>query len=205
MHGNVMDAVPDLRRWIGNVLRMKAAVDRLPCFAAILGTKCPGRRDRNENSTRISRIDKNAMQAHAACAGLPLRPGTVTAQPGKLVPVSPAVAGTKQGGIFDAGIDRVRVRERRFEMPNPLELPRMRRAVVPLVRRQGFAGLSRRIVNKFITLSFGHSLGCSGRFSFRGSGLVPRFPAIIRALNDLAEPAARLRSVQPVRISRGSF
>ena len=89
---------------------MKAAIDRLPCFAAIVSAKCTGRRDRDEDPIRISRIDNDAVQAHAAGAGLPVRPGAVTAQSGKLVPCLPAVGGTEQCGIFNAGVNRVRIR-----------------------------------------------------------------------------------------------
>src|SRR6185295_5769041 len=138
MHGDMVDAVPDFRGWIGNVLRMKTAIDGLPGFAAIVRAKCTGRRDRDENAIRISRIDNNAVEAHPACAGLLLRPRTVTAQSGKLVPCPPAVAGTKQGSIFDPGVNRIRICMRRFEMPHALELPRMGRAIVPLMRCQRF-------------------------------------------------------------------
>src|SRR5438045_1764450 len=117
---------------------MKAAIDGLPGFAAIIRAKCAGRRDRDENAIRITWIDHDAMEAHSACARLPVRPGTVTAQSGELEPCPSAVGRTKQGGIFDAGIDRIRICMRRFEMPYALEFPRMRRAIIPLVRRQRF-------------------------------------------------------------------
>ncbi len=58
----------------------------------------------------------------------------VRAKPGQLFPVLPAVGRAKERGVFDTGIDRIGVGERRFEMPDPLELPGMRRPVVPLMR-----------------------------------------------------------------------
>ena len=73
------------------------------------------------------------MQAHAAGAGLPMRPGAVAAQAGKLVPCFSAVGRAEQGGVFNAGIDGVGIGERRFEVPDALEFPGMGRAVVPLV------------------------------------------------------------------------
>src|ERR1700680_384025 len=71
--------------------------------------------------------------------------------------------------------------ERRFEMPDSLKLPGMRRAVVPLVR----AGDA--VVHKLVA----HRL--------------PRLAAVVRALDHLPGPAARLRRIQPVRVSRRSF
>src|SRR5579871_4362348 len=66
-------------------------------------------------------------------------------------------------------------------MPHSLEFPRMLRAVVPLMRSRN------ALVHKFI--------------AYR----LPRFAAIVRALNNLSEPAARLRRVQTVRIGRRTF
>src|SRR4029077_5062370 len=66
-------------------------------------------------------------------------------------------------------------------MPNPLELPGMGRAVVPLMS-PGDA-----IVGKFVS----HRL--------------PRLSAIVRALDDLSEPAAALRCIHAVRVNRRSL
>ena len=55
------------------------------------------------------------------------------AQPGQLLPGLAAVGRAKQRGVFDPGIDGVRIGERRLEMPDARELPGVRRAVVPLV------------------------------------------------------------------------
>src|SRR5947207_6061332 len=90
-------------------------------------------------------------------------------------------------------------------MPDSLELPRVRRAVVPLVRGEGLAGFGRRVVNKLVALALGRAVRGGGRFARRSSRLVPCLAAVIRALNDLAKPAAGLRRVQPVRIRRRSL
>src|SRR5450432_1179215 len=63
-------------------------------------------------------------------------------------------------------------------MPDALELPRMLRAVVPLVRARD------AVVDKLI------------------ADRLPRLPAVVRALNLLPEPAAGLRRIQPVRVNR---
>ena len=66
-------------------------------------------------------------------------------------------------------------------MPDARELPWMRRAVVPLVRR---------------------------RAAVVGELVADRFPgraAVVRALDDLPEPAAALRGVETVRIDGRSF
>ncbi len=73
------------------------------------------------------------MEAHAAGAGLPLGAGAVAAESGKFVPVLAAVGGFEEGGVFDAGVDEIRIGVRRFQMPDALEFPGMLRAVIKLV------------------------------------------------------------------------
>src|SRR2546426_3062646 len=82
-------------------------------------------------------------------------------------------------------------------MPDALELPGMLRAVVPLMRGEGLARLRGRVVGELVALAF--------REAFRGifqhtSRRLPRLAAVAGALDDLSEPPARLRRVQPVRI-----
>src|SRR5208283_1453115 len=85
-----------------------------------------------------------------------------------------------------------------FDMPHAFELPRMLRAVIPLVR----AHLAR--IHEFVALAFGHALRA---FQLRraAAGRVPGFSAIIGTLDDLAEPTARLRRVNPVRVRGRTF
>jgi len=98
-----------------------------------------------------------------------------------LLPRLPGVAGPEQRGVFHAGVDGVRIRQRRFDVPDALEFPRVRRAVVPLMgSRHG--GVLELVANR-----------------------LPRFAAVIRALHDLPEPPAGLRCVQTVRIRRRCF
>src|SRR5712692_119446 len=89
-------------------------------------------------------------------------------------------------------------------MPHPLELPGMRFAIVKLVRGHRRAGLGRRVVNEFVALALGHPAGPS-LFAGRGSRLMPGFAAVVGALNDLPKPAAGLRGVNSIRISRRSL
>src|SRR5262249_16956512 len=84
--------------------------------------------------------------------------------------------GLEDRRVLHARVNRVRIGERRLEAPDALELPRMLRAVVPLVR----AG--RAVVDELVS-----------------DGL-PRLAAVARALHDLPEPAARLRRVEPAGI-----
>src|SRR5215212_1940489 len=85
-------------------------------------------------------------------------------------------------------------------MPDTFELPWMRSAVIKLMRRERFTGFVRRVVNKFIALPFRHSVGRSRRRAAGRSGLEPGLAAVIRALNNLTKPAARLRGVNAVRV-----
>ena len=100
------------------------------------------------------------------------------AQTWKLLPVLAAVGGAEDGGILDPGVDRVRIIEGRLQMPDALELERPRRAVIPLVG----AGLA------FVDELVSHRL--------------PGLAAVIGALDELAEPAGRLRGIETVRIGR---
>src|SRR3989449_11693131 len=87
-------------------------------------------------------------------------------------------------------------------MPDALELPGMLRAVVPLMRGEGLARLRGRVVDVLVALAFGETF--RGLFQHTSRRL-PRLAAVARALDDLSEPPARLRRVQPVRIGGGSL
>src|SRR2546422_9625593 len=86
-------------------------------------------------------------------------------------------------------------------MPDALELPGMLRAVVPLMRGEGLARLRGRVVGELVALAFGEAF--RGLFQHTSRRL-PRLAAVAGALDDLSEPPARLRRVQPVRIGGGA-
>src|SRR5206468_8653010 len=100
-----------------------------------------------------------------------------------------AIRRAKQGGIFYTGIKSIRIVQRRLDVPHPLELPRMLRPVVPLVRRDRLTGLRRRVIAELIALALWHAARASRRLARRRPGLKPRFAAIIGTLNHLPEPA----------------
>ena len=152
MQGDAMHAMADFRVRIGNVLRVQPAIDRLPGFAAIIRAERARRRNRDENALRIFRIEQDRVQTHSARARLPFRAGAVLAQAGQLLPRFAAIRRFEKRGVFHARINVIGIVERRLEVPDALEFPRMLRAVVPLMR----AGHA--VVNKFVALAFGHSL-----------------------------------------------
>ena len=122
------------------------------------------------------------MQAQAAGARRPVRsPMPWPRSPGSSCQVCAAVGRAEQRGVLDAGVDRVGIGQRRLEVPDALELPRMRRAVVPLVRA-GHAVVDELVARR-----------------------LPRLAAVVRPLDDLPEPAARLRRVDAVRVGRRSL
>ena len=84
-------------------------------------------------------------------------------------------------GVLHAGVDRVRIGQRRLEMPDALEFPGVLGAVVPLVRA-------------------GHALILNSL-----PDRLPGLAAVVGALDDLAEPAAGLRGIEPVRDPRASL
>ncbi len=105
---------------------------------------------------RIAGIKNDGVQTHAARARLPLGAGAVSAQPGEFLPVLAAVGRAEDGGVFHAGVNRVGIGERRLQVPHPLELPGMLRAVVPLMRGQR---RGRRVVGELVALAFGRAVG----------------------------------------------
>ena len=123
-------------------------------------------------------IQHDRVQAQPAGARRPRRPGAVRAQARQFVPRLPAVGGAEQRRVFDTGVDRIGIGQRRLEVPDALELPRVRRAVVPLVR---------------------------ARLAVVGELVADRLPclaAVVGSLDELPEPARGLRRVQPVRVDR---
>src|SRR5206468_401722 len=89
-------------------------------------------------------------------------------------------------------------------MPDTLEFPRMLSAVVPLVGRERFPRFRRSIVNEHVTFALWHPFRRHQVFRLC-AGRIPRFAAVVGTLNDLPEPSARLRCVDPVRINRRTF
>src|SRR5918995_4376840 len=92
-----------------------------------------------------------------------------------------AVGGFKQRGVFDPSVHRIRVAQRWLEMPYALELPRMRGAVVPLMRSR------HPFVLKFVADG------------------VPRLSTVARSLHHLPVPAARLGCINAIRVDRRPF
>ena len=204
IHGNVMNAVADLSIGIGNVLRTQTAINRLPALTAIVGAECTSGGNCDPNSFRIFRIENDGVEAHAACARLPLGPGAVSAQSRELVPALSAIGRTEDGCVFDSGIDGVWIGERRLQMPDALELPGVRLAIIKLVRGHGRASFGRCVIDELVALALGHAAG-AGLFTGRRSRLMPGLAAIVRALDHLAEPSAGLRSVNAVRVDGRTF
>ncbi len=129
----------------------------------------------------IARVQEDRVQAHPAGARLPARPRAVAAQSGELLPRLAAVGRAEQGGVLHPGVDGVGIGQRRFEMPDALELPGVRRAVVPLVRA-GDAVVDELVADR-----------------------LPGLAAVVGALDQLPEPAAGLRRIQPIRIDGRSL
>ena len=124
----------------------------------------------------------------------------MAAQAGEFLPVLSAVGRAEDGGIFDSGVNRVGIGERWFQMPHALEFPGMLCSVVPLMRGQR---LRSRVVGEFVALAFRRTR--CGRFPSGFSRLMPSFAAVVRTLNQLSKPAARLRRVNAIGISGRSF
>ena len=179
MHSYVVNTVADLRGRVWNVLRKQSTVDRPPRLAGVVGSERARCRYRDENSPGIARIENDCMQTHSTCSRLPVGSCPVSAQPGKLLPRLAAVRRSKQGRVFNSGVDRVGIGQRRLEVPDSLELPGTWCAVIPLVSGNRFASCRIRIVDELVALGLGHAFGRCGRFTCRCSGLRPRPASVV--------------------------
>jgi hypothetical protein len=94
----------------------------------------------------------------------------------ELGPVLAAVGGLEKRRILNASIDSVGIGQRRLEVPDAFEFPRMRGAVVPLVRARN------SVIGELVADCF------------------PGFATVAAPLHRLAEPVVRLRCVDSVRI-----
>src|SRR6266446_3696314 len=86
MERDPVHAMANFRCWVRKKLRMQAAVNWFPGFAAVIGAKRAGSGYRNGNSIRITRIEENRVQTHAACPRLPFRTGIAATQSGQFMP-----------------------------------------------------------------------------------------------------------------------
>lgn len=102
----------------------------------------------------------------------------MTAQTRKFMPGLPAIGGAEHRGVFHSSVDSIGIGERRLQMPNAFELPRMRRAIVPLVRAR------HAVVGELVI--------------YRS----PRLAAIVRTLHKLPKPATALRRINAVGVNR---
>ena len=172
----------DLGVGIRDALRAQAAVHRPPGLAPRHRT---GTRPRPRCAANIR--PGVAGSRMIVCRHIPPAPGCQDGpeswprSPGSSCQLLPAVGRPEQAGVLHPGVDRVRVIQRRLQVPDPGELPRVRRAVVPLVRA-GDAVVAELVADR-----------------------LPGRAAVVGALDHLPGPAAGLRRVQPVRVGGRSL
>src|SRR5216684_2511056 len=159
-------------------VRRQVTADLAPRISAVVGPEDPGGRDRAVHPVRVAWIHEDGVQAQAAGARRPAGRRLVGPKAGQLAPRLGTVARLEDGGVFDARVDRVRVTQRWFEVPDALELVGMWRTVVPGVRAD------RALVHELV------------------AGDLPGLAAVVRALHHLAEPAAGLGGVETIRVGR---
>src|SRR5579862_6013041 len=108
------------------------------------------------------------------------------------MPAFSTVRTPEQSRVFHPSINRLRIVERRLEVPHSFELPGMLLPVIKLMSCQRLSGFRRGVIHEFITLAFRPAALVSSRFSRRGARLVPGVATIIGTLNNLSEPATGL-------------
>src|SRR5712691_5813241 len=106
-------------------------VDRPPRLAGVLSSEDPCRRNRAEHPVRVARVDQDGVQAKSAGARRPAGRGLVGPEARQLVPGLAGIARLEDGRVLDSRIDRVGIVQRGFQVPDALELVRMRRTVIP--------------------------------------------------------------------------
>src|SRR6185503_5959427 len=96
-------------------------------LSAVLGAERASRRDGDEHPVRVLRIEQDGVHGHAARAGLPEMP-LGAAQAGQFLPGLAAVHRFEDRRVLRSGVNGVWLGERRLQMPDALEFPRMLRA-----------------------------------------------------------------------------
>src|SRR5438874_11438443 len=99
------------------------------------------------------------------------------------------IAGAEQGRVFYARVHSVGIAKRRLQVPHAFEVPRMLRAVVPLMGGERLSCFRRGVVDELVARAFGHAAGGNCRTASRR---LPRLTAVVRALNHLPKPSAGL-------------
>ncbi len=147
------------------------------------------------SSVRNAPADEMAMKMRSrfsgsrmmVCRHSPPAPGChagpvpCSRRPGSSLQLWPPSRRAEERGVLDSGVDRVGIVERRLEVPHARELPGMRRAVVPLVGA-GDARVLELVAHR-----------------------LPGLAAVVRALDQLPEPARALRRVHAIGIGRRSL
>ena len=178
MHRETVHAVTHLGLLVRDAGGLQPAIRRPPRAAAVVAPKDAGRRDRRVDAPGTPRIQQDRVEAQTAGARLPGRPRGVPAQRRELLPRTPAVRRPEQRRVLHPRVHRIGIGPVRLQVPDAGELPGMRRAVVPLVR----AGLA--LVLELVA----HG--------------APGAAAVVGTLDDLPEPVAVLRGVQPLGVGR---
>ena len=147
-------------------------------MARVVRAEDAGGRDGNVDTRRVAGVLDDRVQAHAARAWHPAGAGLVMAQAGQLPPRLATIRSLEKGRVLCARVHRVRVCQRRLQVPDAFELPRFGRTVIPQV----ITHLT--VVFELIA----HRLQV--------------FPASLDLLDHLPEPATRLGCVDAVGVSR---
>src|SRR5207244_12643463 len=113
-----VDAVAVVCGRFRDVLRLQPVVDWFPRLAAVVGPEGARGRNSDVHTSRSFWVQQDCVQAHPAGAGLPFWSCAVAAKPGELMPALSAVGRAEYGRVFHSGINRVRICERWFEMPD---------------------------------------------------------------------------------------
>src|SRR5437016_3909702 len=71
--------------------------------------------------------------------------------------------------------------------------------------RERLAGVGRGVIDELVAFALGRALWSGDRLARGRAGLLPRLATVVGTLDDLAEPAAGLRRIQPIRVSRRAF
>jgi hypothetical protein len=131
MHRDAVHAVADLGVRDRGCARSAAPVDRRHVCAAVVAAEAAGGGDGDGDALRFGGSSRIVCRHMPPAPGCQCAPAAV-AQAGSSCQVCAAVGRAEERRVLDAGVDGVGIRQRRLEVPDALELPGVRRAVVPL-------------------------------------------------------------------------
>ena len=178
VHGEVMHAVADLGCGRGMPSDSRPLLTGCQVTPRVIGAEDARRGDGDEDPVGVLGSSTMVCRHMPPAPGCHCGPEPCSRSPASSLPALAAVGRAEQRRVLDARVNGVALGRRRLQVPDAGELPRVRGAVVPLVRA-GDALVVEVLADR-----------------------LPALAAVVGALDELPEPAGGLRGVEPIRVDR---